>query len=143
MNILVLQGPNLNLVGLRSAQLGQKTTLDKINRSLRKSAAGRRMELKSLQTEKISKAIAFIQRNRNWADGIIVAPMAWGRYELALLETLSLVQLPVVQVLFNPEFGFGPTAGESVFTAHCIATVEGPPESVFVAGLDALINPSQ
>ena len=35
MNILVLQGPNLNLIGLKSSQLGDKITLDKLNRSLR------------------------------------------------------------------------------------------------------------
>ena len=66
--------------------------------------------------------------------------MAWARYELSLLETLQLVNLPVVQVLFDEEFGFGPIAGESIYTDFCRATVAGQPDSVFNAGLDILIS---
>jgi len=140
MNILVLQGPNLNLIGIRSAQLGQRITLDKINRSLRRAAKDYDLELKFLQTHRIDKALTFIQRNRNAADGILIAPMAWARYELALLETLQLVNLPVVQVLFDEEFGFGPITGESIYTDFCSDTVIGPPDTVFKAGLDVLLN---
>ena len=140
MEILVLQGPNLNLIGVRSAQLGQRITLDKINRSLRRSAKDYDRELKFLQTHRIDKALTFIQRNRNSAQGILLAPMAWARYELSLLETLQLVNLPVVQVLFDEEFGFGPSTGESIFTGFCNDNVVGPPDTVFNAGLDILIN---
>jgi len=140
MKILVLQGPNLNLIGVQSARKGKRITLDKINSSLRRLTRNREIELKVLQTHRIEKAISFLQRNRNQAQGILLAPMAWGRYELSLLETLNLVQLPVVQVLFDEEFGFGPTAGESIFTAHCSATVECAPESVFETGLTLLMD---
>ena len=140
MKILVLQGPNLNLIGVQSARKGKRITLDRINSALRRLTRNRPIELKVLQTHRIEKAISFLQRNRNQAQGLLLAPMAWGRYELALYETLKLVQFPVVQVLFEENFGFGPTAGESIFTPYCNATVEGPPESVFEVGLEALID---
>ena len=140
MEILVLQGPNLNLIGVRSAQVGQLVTLDKINRSLRRQAHKSGLTLKFLQTHRIDKALTFVQRNRNSAQGILLAPMAWARYELSLLETLQLIGLPVVQVLFDKEFDFGPPAGESIYADFCQATVVGQPDSVFNAGLDILIN---
>ncbi len=140
MKILVLQGPNLNLIGVQSSQKGKRITLDKINSALRRLTRNRPIELKVLQTHRVEKAISFLQRNRNQAQGILLAPMAWGRYELSLLETLNLVQLPVVQILFDEEFGFGPSTGESIFTDFCQATVIGQPDTVFTIGFDILIH---
>ena len=59
MNILIIQGPNINLIGLRSAKIGEKVTLDKVNQGLRKQANKRPEEitLKILQTHKVEKAM--------------------------------------------------------------------------------------
>ena len=64
MNILILHGPNLNLVGKISAKLGDKITLDKINTSLRRHVRNTETTLKIYQTHKVYQAINFIQRNR-------------------------------------------------------------------------------
>lgn len=130
----------MNLIGLRSAQVGRRCTLDKINRSLQKQAREHELTLKFLQTHRSDAAITFLQRNRNRADGLIIAPVAWARYELALLETLRLIRLPVVQVLFPTEFDLGPATGESLYTDFCTDTVIGPPETVFNAALTVLHN---
>ena len=106
MNILIMQGPNLNLVGLRSAKSGEQITLDKINRSLRQQANKRPEELtlKILQTHKIEKAMTTIHRNRNWAQGIILAPMAWARYEYALRDCLDTVDPPTIEVFLSKQY---------------------------------------
>ena len=90
MNILIIQGPNLNLIGLSSAKIGEQVTLDKVNQGLRKQAHKRpeEIKLKILQSHKIEKAMTSIHRNKNWANGIIIAPMAWARYERTLYETI-------------------------------------------------------
>ena len=79
MNIIILHGPNLNLIGSLSAQLEKRTTLDKINRDIRRKVRNQDVQLKIEQTHKVFQAINFIQRNRNWADAIIFAPMAWAQ----------------------------------------------------------------
>ena len=98
MNILIIQGPNLNLLGKKSSQFGENLTLDKINRSIRYHVRNQEIKLKFLQTHKLEAVITSLQRNRNWAKGILEAPMAWGKYEYVLRETLQIIELPVVEI---------------------------------------------
>ena len=79
MNILILHGPNLNLIGSRSAEIGKKITIDKINTGIRRHIRNEEAQIKILQTHKQFHAINFIQRNRNWAKFFLFAPMAWAR----------------------------------------------------------------
>ncbi len=140
MNILILHGPNLNLLGTMSAAADKRITLDKINTALRRHVRNTDHTLKITQTHKVFQAINFIQRNRNWADGIIMAPMAWAKYELAVLETLSLVKCPVIQVLFLKGFGLVNDETDSIFTPTCRETIVGAPEDVYISALDALTS---
>ena len=91
MNLLIIQGPNLNLLGKKSSQAGECITLDKINKALRLLVRNQNINLKFLQTHKIERTITSLQRNRNWADGILIAPMAWAKFEYVLKETLQLI----------------------------------------------------
>lgn len=138
MNILILQGPNMNLLGVMSAQAGRHITLDKINKDLRRHNRNSGSELKIFQTHKVFQALNFIQRNRNWADGILFAPMAWALYEHSLREAIEIVDTPTVQLLFNTGYGTVNTAGDSIFTAVCKETCIGFPDEVFIRGHDIL-----
>ena len=139
MKILLLQGPNLNLIGVKSAQSGNKITLDKINKALRLDVRNTEFELKIFQTHKINMAISFLQRNRNSASGVLMAPMAWGAYEYSLLETLQLIKLPVVQVLMEGDFVLTVTKDKSIFSNYAIASVSHTdPIQAFISGLNTL-----
>ena len=104
MNILVLHGPNLNLIGKLSTKEGTTITLGKIDTALKKKARQLGCELKTLQTHKNFSAINFIQRNRNWADGLIFTPMSWLRYEFSLLESLEIAQIKTIQIIFDGNY---------------------------------------
>ena len=137
MKILVLQGPNLNLVGVKSAQAGKRVTLDKINKILRREVRNTEIELKIFQTHKIYMAISFLQRNRNTSSGVLIAPMAWARYEYSLLETLQLIQLPVVQVFLDKVVD----ENQSILSPISVETVHSDnPISAFKNGLKTLIK---
>ena len=142
MNILIIQGPNLNLVGLRSAKSGEQITLDKINRSLRQQANKRPEELtlKILQTHKIEKAITTIHRNRNWANGIILAPMAWARYEYALRDCLDTISMPTIEVFLSEQYESKEDEATSILSAVCLESISGHPLSIFTDALDLLVN---
>ena len=142
MNILVVQGPNLNLIGLRSAKSGDQITLDKINRNLRKQANKRPEDLtvKILQTHKIEKAMTTIHRNRRWANGIILAPMAWARYEYALRDCLDTVAIPTIEVFLADQYESEEDKVMSILSAVCMDSMSGHPLSIFTDALDRLVN---
>ncbi len=140
MNLLIIQGPNLNLLGKKSSQAGECITLDKINKALRLLVRNQNINLKFLQTHKIERTITSLQRNRNWADGILIAPMAWAKFEYVLKETLQLIKTPVVEIFFNEAFFMGTGKKDSMLAETCIDSIEGLPEEVFTNGINRLIH---
>ena len=142
MNILIVLGPNLNLIGLRSAKSGDQITLDKINRSLRQQANKRPEDLtvKILQTHKIEKAMTTIHSNRKWANGIVLAPMAWARYEYALRDCLDTVAIPTIEVFLADQYESEEDKVMSILSAVCMDSMSGHPLSIFTDALDRLVN---
>ena len=142
MNILIVQGPNLNLIGLRSAKSGDQITLDKINRGLRQQANKRPEDLtvKILQTHKIEKAMTTIHRNRKWANGLVIAPMAWARYEYALRDCLDTVAIPTIEVFLADQYESEEDKVMSILSALCMDSISGHPLSIFIDALDRLVN---
>ena len=94
MNILILQGPNLNLLGLQSSKVKGTLTLSKLNKSLKIYFKEKNITFKTYQTHKQFQAVNILQRNRNWADGILFIPTSWARYEYTLLDTITLINIP-------------------------------------------------
>ena len=138
MNILILHGPNLNLIGVRSAAAGERITLDKINRALRRQARDVDATLKILQTHEMARAITFLQRNRNWADGCLLAPGPWARNSYDLLDTVQLCQTPTVEIRFDSDYDPSQHGAASIFSESCLATETGVPLDVYSAGLEKL-----
>ena len=140
MNILILQGPNLNMLGLKSSKTKANVTLDKINRALKKHVKGKKVSLKFLQTHKQFQAVNFLQRNRNWADGILFIPTSWARNEFTILETLELINLKTAVVYFNEPFSFGTDEQDSIIVGDYIQSFTGDPLEACVTGLEHLLS---
>ena len=140
MNILILQGPNLNMLGLKSSKTKENVTLDKINRALKKHVKGKNVSLKFLQTHKQFQAVNFLQRNRNWADGILFTPTSWARNEYTILETLELISLKTAVIYFNKPFSFGTDEQESIIVGDYIQSFTGDPLEACVTGLEHLLS---
>ena len=140
MNILILQGPNLNMLGLKSSKTKANVTLDKINRALKKHVMGKNVSLKLLQTHKQFQAVNFLQRNRNWADGILFIPTSWARNEFTILETLELINLKTATIYFNESFSFGTDEQDSIIVGDYIQSFTGDPLEACVTGLEHLLS---
>ena len=138
MRILVLHGPNLNLVGKLSSKEGSTITLGRINSELKKKAKQLECELKILQTHKTFQAINFIQRNRNWADGLIFTPMSWARYEFSILESIEIADLKTIQILFDGHYNTIGNDTSSIFNEFCHKTITGKPTDIYVSALEEL-----
>ena len=140
MNILILQGPNLNLLGLKSSKRESRLTLDKLNKQIRSFSKDSEISIKTLQTHKEFQAINFLQRNRNWANGILFIPTSWARNSYTILETINLIQIKTSVVYFDGDFSFGTSMEESIFLHDQIESFTGSPIEACIKGMEFLIK---
>ena len=97
-NILVLHGPNLNLLGTREPGVYGTVTLADINAALEREAGARGITLRILQSNHEGALIDAIHEMREWADGILINPGAFTHYSYALRDAIAAVGLPCVEV---------------------------------------------
>ena len=140
MNILILQGPNLNLLGLKSSKKESRLTLDKLNKQIRSFSKDSEISIKTLQTHKKFQAINFLQRNRNWANGILFIPTSCARNSYTILETINLIQIKTSVVYFGGDFSFGTSMEESIFLHDQIESFTGSPIEACIKGMEFLIK---
>ena len=140
MTILILHGPNLNLLGLKASKLKTRLTLDKVNRAVRKHVRGKGITLKIIQTHKEYLAINFIQRNRNSADGLVIIPTSWAKYNQTIFETINITELETAAVYFDDSYSFGTNEKNSIFISNKIKSFSGEPLEAIVSAIDHLAN---
>ena len=136
MTILVLQGPNLNLLGLKSSKIGEKLTLEKLNRAIRLHVRNKKIKLKIIQTHKEYIALNFIQRNRNLAKGLVITPTSWAKYNHTILETINLSNLPTASIYFDGHFSFGTNENDSIIMGDNIKSFTGEPKESTIKAID-------
>ena len=96
--ILVIHGPNMNLLGLRTKGEGGRITLDKLNRHLRKTARKTGLSLPIIQTNDESKAVNHLQAQRKKIKGILLFPGPWQKSGYVIKETLEILSIPCITV---------------------------------------------
>ena len=101
MKLLIIHGPNLNLLGLWSAKKGESITLDKLNKHIRKYIRDKNIDIKIIQTNKEDKAVSYIQNNRKKIDGIILVPGVWQYNAYTLSELLDLTSIPFITIIYK------------------------------------------
>jgi 3-dehydroquinate dehydratase-2 len=98
MKILIIHGPNLNLLGKRDPQVYGGKTLEEIGSLLRDEARSMGVDIATFQSNSEGELIDFIQRETSEANGVIVNPGALTHYGLSLRDALADTNLPVVEV---------------------------------------------
>lgn len=96
--ILILNGPNLNMLGTRQPEVYGRETLADIERSCRDHARGLGFAVDFRQSNHEGQLVDWIQEARGRAAGIIINPAAYSHTSVALLDALLAVELPVIEV---------------------------------------------
>ena len=138
--ILVLHGPNLNLLGERKPEIYGKTTLAEINLLLKKLALKSGAVLKSFQSNSEGALIDTIHKNRKWADGILINPAAYTHYSYAIRDAIESVNLPAVEVHLSDIKKREKFRQHSVIEAVCIHQISGLGYKSYLEGLTYLIE---
>ena len=139
-NILVLHGPNLNLLGTRQREVYGKMTLDNINQELTKFAAKHQVDLRIQQSNHEGDLIDAIHVGRNWADGILFNPGAFTHYSYALRDAIASVGLPTVEAHLSNIHAREEFRHNSVIAPVCVGQICGFGWHSYLWGLQALLE---
>src|SRR4030067_2190734 len=96
--ILVVHGPNLNLLCRREPGIYGSMTLDEINARLQETAAREGVEIRIVQSNHEGEIVTAIQDAATWADGIVINAAAYTHTSVAIRDALAAVALPAVEV---------------------------------------------
>lgn len=140
LQILVLNGPNLNLLGQREPEVYGSDTLDDILGELRDLAAERDAELRHLQSNSEGALIDALHDAREWADGVIFNPGAYTHYSIALRDAVVATELPVVETHLSNVHAREAFRHHSVLSGVCLGVVLGFGKASYAAALEALVR---
>ena len=140
LRVLVVHGPNLNLLGSREPEIYGTTTLDEINASLTAQAKETGAELEFFQSNHEGALIDRIQEAPAFADGIVINPGGLTHTSVALRDALSATSLPVVEIHLSNIHGREEFRRHSFISGIARAVVVGFGAHGYSLALDGLLH---
>lgn len=140
LRILVIHGPNLNLLGMREPEIYGATSLTDIDSMLAVAAKEEGCELDSLQSNHEGLLIDRIQESRNNADGILINPAGLTHSSVSLRDALLGAELPVVEVHLSNVFAREEFRHHSYISGIAVGVITGFGTQSYRLGLAALIQ---
>jgi 3-dehydroquinate dehydratase-2 len=138
--ILVLHGPNLNMLGTREPEIYGKTTLAQINDRLCRLAENLESEVETFQSNSEGELIDIIQKKGTAIDGLIVNIGAYTHYSIALRDAIAGFAKPTVEVHLSNIYAREPFRHTSVTAPVCRGMISGLGWRGYLLALEALVG---
>jgi 3-dehydroquinate dehydratase II len=139
-SILLINGPNLNLLGVREPEVYGSETLQDIVDELRSFASARGVELSDFQSNSEGALVTAIQEARTQVDGIVLNPGAYTHYSIAMRDAIAGIGLPVVETHLSNVHAREAFRRESVLAPVCLGVVAGFGRNSYFVALEGLLR---
>lgn len=136
--LLLINGPNLNLLGTREPEVYGSETLPELVDALKAYAARQNIDLSDFQSNIEGEIVTAVQDARLWADGILINPGAYTHYSIAIRDAIAAVDIPVVELHISNVHAREPFRHKSVLSAVCLGLVAGFGRNSYFLAIDAL-----
>ncbi|MBI4652263.1 type II 3-dehydroquinate dehydratase [Candidatus Desantisbacteria bacterium] len=135
--ILVIHGPNLNLLGEREPEFYGKTSLESINKKMSDIAEKNNIVLEIYQTNYEGEIVEIIHKKRTWADLIVINPAAYTHTSIAVRDALLAVKIPVIEVHLSNIYSRESFRHKSMISDIALGVISGFGEESYFMALDA------
>ena len=143
MRVLVIHGPNLNLLGEREPEIYGRTSLAELNEFIIVSARDLGVTVDCVQHNGEGEIIDAIHGARSSYDGVVINPGAYSHYSYAIADAISSVQIPVIEVHLSNVAGREAHRRVSVTAASCIGSISGLGTLSYVLAIRALAQKAE
>ncbi|MGA7194368.1 MAG: type II 3-dehydroquinate dehydratase [Anaerolineales bacterium] len=140
MKMLVLHGPNLNLLGTREPEIYGSMTLEDINAKLIEFGKSLGAEVKCLQSNHEGALIDALHDARTWASGVVFNPGGYTHTSVALRDAIIAIGIPVVEVHLSNVYAREEFRHKSLLSAVCKGKITGFGWMSYALGLRVLIE---
>ena len=140
MNILVINGPNLNLLGTRNPEIYCEETLDELMLWLQNSTESLNHKFKIYQTNHEGEIIDILHDERHWASGILINAGAYSHYSYAIRDAIEAINIPTIEVHVSDTNKREDFRQKSVLSSVCKDTILGLGKNSYLEGLKSLIK---
>lgn len=138
--VLVIHGPNLNLLGSREPDIYGTTTLEEINADLTQAAKEWGADVEFFQSNHEGALVDRIQEAQSWADGILINPGGLTHTSVILRDALVATELPIVEVHLSNVFAREEFRRHSFISAIAVGVISGFGPTGYGLGLNALLE---
>jgi 3-dehydroquinate dehydratase-2 len=139
MNILVLHGPNLNLLGEREPQTYGTMTLAQLNKKISAHVKRAGAAVRARQSNSEGGLIDILHAHRKWADGIVFNPGAYTHYSYALRDAVAAIKVPTIEVHLSNVMKREPFRRVSVIEPVCAGRRFGKGVDSYLEAIDDLL----
>lgn len=138
--ILVIHGPNLNLLGKREVDVYGNVTIEEINKELKKHAAAKKVSLKIFQSNHEGEIVELIGQAKSEFDAILINPAAYTHTSIAIRDAISAVAIPAVEVHLSNIYAREEFRHTSLIAPVARGQVSGFGKMSYILGLEAAIG---
>lgn len=138
--ILVIHGPNLNLLGERETNIYGEFTLKEINKKLEDFATKEKVQPKIFQSNSEGEIVEIIQKERKWANGILINPAAYTHTSVAIRDALLAVKIPTVEVHLSNIYQREEFRRHSFISEVATGVITGFGINSYLLGLQAILG---